>query len=154
MDPKEISKTLGKVYYRQLIPAAMLTVLAWSLKYLFHFAANDTTAGLAVTITVTTIAGVIGIALPIFYRSYFVYKIKDKKQISADTFLTFERTLITLALLPPYFLVVAMLMNMNQTALMLITLFSIYSAYYYFPSEKKMLFEMKIFRIRPQKKPK
>ena len=154
MDPKEVSKTLSRTYFWQLIPAAVLLVLAWSLKYLFHLTTAGNTAGLSVTIVVTTVAGVIGIALPVFYRSYFVYKVKDKKQISNDAFLTFERTLITLALLPPYFLVVAMLMNMNQTALILITLFSIYGAYYYFPGEKKILFEMKIFRIKPVKRPK
>jgi hypothetical protein len=106
-------------------------------------------SGKTAMIIVTTLSGVMGIAVPIFYRSYFVYKVRDKKQVTADAFLSFERVLLTTALLSPYFLAIAVLMNMNQTALMLIALFSIYVAYYYFPSMKKVLFEMKIFRIKP-----
>ena len=138
------------MYYWQLVPAAILLIMAYALTFIFHLADQNLSAGKTVTIIVTVLSGVIGIALPVFYRSYFVYKIKDQKKIAEDTFLNYERTQITLALLTPYFLIIAVLMTMNQTALILITLFSIYVLYYYFPSEKKVLFEMKIFRIKPQ----
>ncbi len=151
MDLTETVKALRKIYFWQLIPAVILLVIAYLLKYIFHLSDTSLVAGQTVTVVVTTVSGVVGIAFPIFYRSYFVYKIRDKKKISADTFFTFERTLLTLALLTPYFLLIAILMNMNQTALMLITLFSLYVAYYYFPSGKKVIFEMKMFRIKPIK---
>ncbi len=150
MNLKETAKNLQRIYYWQLVPAAILLIMAYALTFIFHLADQNLSAGKTVTIIVTVLSGVIGIALPVFYRSYFVYKIKDQKKIAEDTFLNYERTQITLALLTPYFLIIAVLMTMNQTALILITLFSIYVLYYYFPSEKKVLFEMKIFRIKPQ----
>ncbi len=149
MDPRETSKILQKIYFWQLIPAAILVAIAYLLNYYFDLTDMNITSGKTVMIVITTLSGVMGIAVPVFYRSFFVYKIRDKKQISADTFLSFERVLLSTALLTPYFLAISVLLNMNQTALMLIALFSIYVAYYYFPSRKKVLFEMKIFRIKP-----
>ncbi len=107
--------------------------------------------GLAISVVITTLAGIAGIAAPIFYRSYFVYRNRDKKEIMPDDFLSFERVLLTTALLSPYFLVISVLINMNETANMLIALFALYALYYYFPTEKKVRFEMKIFRIKPTK---
>ncbi len=150
MNLKDTAKTLQRIYYWQLIPAAILLVMAYALTFIFHLADQNLSASKTVTIVVTVLSGVIGIAMPVFYRSYFVYKIKDQKKIAEDAFLNYERTQITLALLTPYFLIIAVLMSMNQTALILITLFSIYVLYYYFPSEKKVHFEMKIFRIKPE----
>jgi len=152
MNPHEISKILQKTYFFQLITAVVLVAIAYSLKYYFKLTDTGMVAGQTTMIIVTTLSGVMGIAFPIFYRSYFVYKIRNKKQISTDTFIGFERTLLSIALLTPYFLVISVLMNMNQTANTLIALFSLYAAYYFFPTEKKVLFEMKIFRIKPIKK--
>ncbi len=149
MDAKEISKFLQKIYFFQLITAVVLIGFAYILKYRFGWVNNNITPGIAVSVLITTLSGIAAIALPVFYRSYFVYKNKDKKQISSDDFLAFERLLVTIALMSPYFLIIAVLINMNETANMLIALFSIYAIYYFFPTEKKMLFEMRIFRIKP-----
>ncbi len=149
MNLKETTKALQKIYFLQLIPALVLLITAYLFQLFFPLHPNSPAAGKTVSVIITTLAGVMGIALPVFYRSYFVYKIKDQKQISNERFMVFERTLLTLALITPYFLTIAILMNMNQTVLMLITLFSIYVIYYFYPSEKKVRFEMKIFRIKP-----
>lgn len=148
MDPSETAKTLKKVYFRQLIPAIILLALAFLFKY--HFKLTNTTVvpGQTTSIIVTTLAGIMGIALPVFYRSYFVYKIRNRKQILPDTFITFERVLSGTALLAPYFLIISVIMNMPETADILITLFAIYGGYYYYPSEKRVIFEMKIFRMK------
>jgi hypothetical protein len=152
MNPKETARLLQKVYYLRLLPAVALIVLAYLLQYFFHLTGNTVAAGLAVTVAVTTLSGVAGVAIPVFYRSYFVHRVKDKKVVAADEFIGFERALISIALLTPYFLALAMLMNMSQTALILITLFSLYAGYYHFPTEKKVRFEMRLFRIKPMEK--
>ncbi len=151
MDYIGISKILKGTYYRQLLASVFLVVVAYLLKY-FHQLDSVQVPGRAFNVVVATLAGVFGIALPIFYRSYFVYKIRNRKQISLDTFIRFERVLLTTALVTPYFLVVSLLLNMMEATNILITLFAIYAAYYYFPSGKKVLFEMKIFRLLPAKK--
>jgi len=152
MDARETSKILKKIYFWQLISAVFLVVVAYVVTFYFHLSDKSVAPGLTVSIVVTTLSGVMGIAIPIFYRSFFVYRLKGKKQISRDAFVNFEQALMSIALTAPYFLVISILSNMNQTANMLIAIFSLYAIYYYFPSEKKVLFEMKLFRIKPIKK--
>ncbi len=152
MDARETSKILKKIYFWQLISSVFLVVVAYLVTYFFHLSDKSIVPGQTVSVVVTTLSGVMGIAIPIFYRSFFVYRLKGKKQISRDAFVSFEQTLISIALTAPYFLVISILMNMNQTSNMLIAIFSLYAIYYYFPSEKKVLFEMKLFRIKPIKK--
>ncbi len=149
MNTKETSKFLQKIYFWQLLPAIILIAIAYLLKYYFKLSDTESAPGLTVSVVITTLAGIAGIAAPVFFRSYFVYKNRDKKQILPDDFLSFERLLLTTALMSPYFLVISILINMNETANMLIALFALYAVYYYFPTEKKVRFEMKIFRIKP-----
>lgn len=149
MDPATTSKFLIKIYFRQLLPAIILIAVAYLLKYYFKLSETEPVPSLLVSVVITTLAGVVGIAAPIFFRSYFVYKNRDKKKILPDDFLGFERVLLTTALISPYFLVISVLINMNETANMLITIFALYALYYYFPTEKKIRFEMRIFRIKP-----
>lgn len=148
MDPATTSKFLRKIYFWQLLPAITLIAVAYLLKYYFKLSDTEPVPSLLVSVVITTLAGVVSVAAPIFYRSYFVYKNRDKKKILPDDFLGFERVLLTTALMSPYFLVISVLINMNETANMLITIFALYALYYYFPTEKKMRFEMRIFRIK------
>ncbi len=152
MDPIKTSKILKKTYFRQLFSSVILVGIAYLIKYHFKLSNSEQIPTKTVSVVVISLAGIFGIALPIFYRSYFVYKIRDQKQILPDTFIRFERVLLSTALLTPYFLVVSLLINMTEAANPLIALFAIYAAYYYYPSGKKVRFEMKIFRIKPDKK--
>jgi len=152
MDPIKTSKILKKTYFRQLFFSVFLVGMAFLLKYYFKLSSGAQLPTKTVSLIVIALAGIFGIALPVFYRSYFVYKIRNQKEINPDTFIRFERVLLSTALLTPYFLVVSLLINMAQSANILIALFTLYAAYYYYPSGKKVRFEMKIFRIKPDNK--
>lgn len=149
MDPVKTSKILKRTYFRQLFSSIVLVGMAYLLKYHFKLSSSTQLPTKTVSMVVIALAGIFGIALPVFYRSYFVYKIRDQKQIQPDAFIRFERVLLSTALLTPYFLVVSLLINMSESANILIALFALYAAYYYYPSAKKVWFEMKIFRIKP-----
>ncbi len=149
MDPVKTSKILKRTYFRQLFFSIVLVGIAYLLKYHFKLSSSAQLPTKTVSMVVIALAGIFGIALPVFYRSYFVYKIRDQKQIQPDAFIRFERVLLSTALLTPYFLVISLLINMSEPANILIALFALYAAYYYYPSAKKVRFEMKIFRIKP-----
>lgn len=152
MDTIKTSKILKKTYFLQLLSSVVLVGIAYFLKYHFELSKGGQIPTKTVSLVVISLAGIFGIALPVFYRSYFVYKIRNQKQIDPDAFIRFERILLTTALLTPYFLVVSLLINMAESANILIAIFSLYAAYYYYPSTKKVRFEMKIFRIKPDEK--
>ncbi len=150
MNEQAISATLKKVYYKQILIAATLILAAYLLNYFDITGFTLNISEKTVSIVIASLTGVFGVALPVFYRSYFVYDLKNQKEISNDLFLGFEKKILNIALTAPYFLVFSLLLNLPETTHILITLFSLYAAYYYFPSEKKVKFEMKMFRIKAQ----
>jgi len=149
MEISETVKVLKRSYFAQLIPAGLLLILVFITKPYVKFPHAAQTTGLTTSIVLAILSGITSIALPVFYRSYFVYRVRHQKQISRDDFLLFERTLSRSALLSSYFLVVSIVLNLPQTANILITLFALYGAYFFYPSEKRIRFDMKIFRINP-----
>ncbi len=147
MNEHEISKILKKVYFRWLIPAIFLTGLVYLLKFTFgwqNWLINEN----IVSDIIITLAVIIGVAIPIIYRIYFVFRNRDKKKITVARFIGFEKILIVISLLTPYFLVLSIGIGLKNTANIVITLLALYSIYFYFPSERKIQFEMKIFRIK------
>ena len=150
MNEQAVSATLKKVYFKQLFIAAMLILAAYLLNYFVITGFTLNISEKTVSIVIASLAGIFGVALPVFYRSYFVYGLKNQKEISNDLFLGFEKKILNIALTAPYFLVFSLLLNLPETTHILITLFSLYAAYYYFPSVKKAKFEMKMFRIKAE----
>ncbi len=148
MNEQLVLETLKKVYLKQLFIAAALILLAYLLNYFFETSFSLIIYGKTVSVVISSLAGIFGIALPIFYRSYFVYSLKKKKQVSNELFMSFEKNILNIALSAPYFLIFSLLMNLPETTHILITLFSLYAVYFYFPSAKKIRFELKIFRIK------
>jgi predicted neutral ceramidase superfamily lipid hydrolase len=105
-------------------------------------------------ILTATLSALTAIALPILYRSYFVDQVKGRKKLAINEFLAFEQKTISIALATPFLLALAILTGMNRTTLVMITFFTLYAIYFFYPSSKKVEFEMKFFRIIPYKKPK
>lgn len=100
------------------------------------------------------LAGVFSLALPIFYRALFVNRLKDRKIIPLQEFLEFEKKLIVISMISPYIIIIPIIFNFSSFYFAGIILFSIYSIYYYYPSEKRIEFEKKLFRIKEEIKSK
>lgn len=149
MNAKEISKNLKRLYFIQLIPAIILIGILYFFKDHLKWQGAMPVPGNTINDIMIAVAVAIGIAFPMFYRSYFVFKVRDKMEISTDIFIRFEKILMTFSLITPYFLILSVAINLKSMANVVITLLALYAAYYYFPSERKMQFEMKIFRIQP-----
>jgi len=150
MNEQTVSASLRKVYSTQLLIAVVLAGMAYLLNYFSLTAFTLNVSEKTVSVVLASFAGAFAIALPVFYRSYFIYGLKNKKQISNERFMNFEKKILNIALTAPYFLVFSLLMNLSENTNILITLFSLYAAYYYFPSDKKVKFEMKLFRINAE----
>ncbi len=150
MNEQTVSASLRKVYSTQLLIAVVLAGITYLLNYFSITSFTLNVPEKTVSVVLASLAGVFGIALPVFYRSYFIYGLKNQKQISNERFMNFEKKILNIALTAPYFLVFSILMNLSENTHILITLFSLYAAYYYFPSDKKVTFEMKVFRINAE----
>ncbi len=143
---QKIRKTLLNLYFKQTAIAAFLIILTWIMVFFQHSTSHYNNRTLSVILV--SLSGIFGLALPVFYRSYFISGLKDAKKISTETFINFEKNIIKIALIAPYFLILSIALHLSERTHILIFLFSLYALYYYYPSNKKIIFEMKIFRIK------
>lgn len=88
-----------------------------------------------------------GLGLTIFYRSYFANRNRNLKSISKTEFIKFEKNLIILSLLPVYFALFAVLQKIPEFYQYFSILVALYTAYYYYPSSKRLELDRRIYRV-------
>ena len=91
---------------------------------------------------------VFAIAWPIFFRTLFAHKIRQKKRISEVDLIKFERSFLYIALVTPYLTLIAYLLEFPRFYLVGTVLMALYAVYYYYPSKKRIQFERRIFRVK------
>lgn len=142
-----MKKTLFEIYVMMLVPVLLAISVLYIIDFLNLFKFNTEVAARPITITIFILAAAFSIALPIFYRSLFVNTVKNENNINLYKFISFEKNLTIIAMVAPYFIPLALLLNLSSFYLVAIVLFGLYSVYYYYPSEKRINFEKKLFRI-------
>ena len=151
MTPQSLSKKLRKIYFRVVIGYLLLIFIIYLLKDVLELVKINLKPSTLLMQSFVALSAIAGIGLPIFYRTWFVNKIRKQKDLALNQFIDFEKKLILLALITPLFLILGLSLNFNQKALILLTIFSLYALYYYYPSVKKMRFEIQLFRIKTPK---
>lgn len=142
-----IREELKKIYLKLLYPFLILIVLIYLGQFLGIFGRVEKEFSKNISVTLLVLTALFSVALPIFYRSLFANKVKDKKSITINEFLKFEKNLIIIAMIAPYFLVFTVLLNLSGFYFGTIVIIALYAVYYYYPSEKRVEFEKKLFRI-------
>ena len=87
------------------------------------------------------------VVLPLWYRILFVNKSKGKKHVDKDALMQFEKRFLNLASISVYILIAGYLLALPRIPISVMILFVLYALYFYFPSEKRIRSEKKIFRI-------
>lgn len=145
LESETIRKTLFRRYILMLAPAAII-FCGW---------AACRQAGLAPGPTAITIIGpaafitaiVLAVALPLFYRATFVRSVEGRKNVDIARFLSFQLGSMTMALLAPYAAAAGYVAGVSNFHFGGAFLASLYAAYYFFPSEKRIAQEMRLFRV-------
>jgi len=139
---------LKKIYIKMLIAAVFLLAIVYSGQLLNLLSKKQMDSVRTISIILFTLSVIFSIAAPIFLRAAFVNKVKDYKQVPFNEFITFEKQLLIVVLLAPFIVVLAVFFNAPSLYLSGILLFALYAVYYYYPSEKRIKFERKIFRVK------
>ena len=142
-----MKKELVNIYIKTITPAVILILFVYILKYL-NILSDSLLAPKWYSVTLFVLGASFSLAFPVFYRTLFVNKNQKSKSINVNEFVKFEKYLIRIALTVPYLLALAVPFQMPGFYIGGLILFTIYSAYYYYPSEKRTVFEMKLFRIK------
>jgi len=90
----------------------------------------------------------LAVAVPIGLRSLFVYRWRDRRSVSEEEFIRFEQLLMRVALSSTFGSLIAYALDFPGFYLSGIFLAALYSAYYFYPSQRRLTFEKRIFRVR------
>jgi hypothetical protein len=137
---------LKKIYFSSLIPA----MVGFMAVYLFRKIhqpiglPKQLMAGIAPAIFI--LAAVFAIAGPILYRSLFAHRQRHLVKVPQLVLYKFERNLTGMALVVPYLALVGYFLQLPRFHLAATLLMALYSVYYYYPSQKRIAFDWKIFR--------
>lgn len=139
---------LRKTYFFLFVPVVVgLVVIYLAKKY--KFLTLDHIAFLNVVAALTFLLAVVfAIGLPIFIRSLFAHKMRDRTHVSREELIKFERTLIIISMVTPYLTLIGYLLEFPRFYFSGIVLTALYAIYYYYPSEKRIQFERRIFRVK------
>ncbi len=139
---------LRKTYFCLLLPAIVGFICIYLSKK-FNFLNLDQPQFISILAPIVFVLSVIfSIAAPIFFRSLFAHKMSNKKTTSESIFIKFERNLIRIALVTPYLGLFAYFFEFKQFYFTVIFLVTLYAVYYFYPSQKRIAFEKRIFRAK------
>lgn len=148
MAQMSIRQNLKNTYFKLLIPVIAVLGVIYLIKLFGLLEATQIEFIRFISILFFILAAVSSLALPIFYRTLFVSRLKNKKTISLNEFLEFEKKIIIISMLTPYIIIIPLIFNFPGFYFGGIILFALYAAYYFYPSEKRVEFEKKLFRIK------
>ncbi|THB70182.1 MAG: hypothetical protein D6E12_03125 [Desulfovibrio sp.] len=145
MDKDRIQKALFKRYLLMLAPAALIFI-GWGVYRVLQepgpLAPPEVIGPIAFIGAV-----VVALALPLFIRGWFVKKVGESTSVEAKPFLAFESTLLSVALVSPYFAALAYICSTSMFHFGGAFLAALYAAYYYFPTKARVAHEMRLFRV-------
>ncbi len=139
--------TLRKTYFLLLIPAIILFILISACK-LSPFTPEGLLYPPLFAAVIFMLSVLFALAAPVFYRSVFAYRLRIRTSTTPSELIRFERNLIRIALITPYLGLVAYGFEFPDLYFGGSVLMSLYAVYYFYPSNRRLAFERRIFRVR------
>ncbi|HDH87206.1 MAG: hypothetical protein JRF08_03705 [Deltaproteobacteria bacterium] len=143
-----ITDELRRTYFMLLVPAVVGFIFLFGVTkfHLISFGPFKYQEFLGPSVFIASV--IFAIALPIFFRTLFAHKVRDQKSVSEADLVKFERNFLYIALVTPYVTLVAYLLALPRFYCAGTVLMALYAVYYYYPSERRIRFEKRIFRVR------
>ncbi len=91
---------------------------------------------------------IFAVAAPVMQRTFFAHRMRGRKYTPAPDFYRFQKRLIITALLSPYMALAAGLTDLPRLYHAGVILASLYAVYYYYPSNRRISVDARIFRVR------
>ncbi len=98
------------------------------------------------------LAALTSIAAPLMLRTLFAHSLRSSSRADAQSFLKFQQRLLLTSLLTPWLAIIVMVFEFQKFYASSIVLMALYAAYYYYPSERRIAFDTKIFRVEAHEK--
>ncbi len=139
---------LKRIYFILLLPAVAGFILVFALQY-FHLVSFNTPQIPPVISSIIFILSVcFAVALPIFYRTVFANKRRHLTKTAEEDWLKFEHNLLYIAMVTPYIALIAQILQLSRFHLAGTIIMALYAVYYYYPSQRRIEYERRIFRVK------
>jgi len=140
-------KNLKKHYFKLLAPTIALFLIYAGADFLGLEDYQNFTVPSFFPVLFLILASITSVAGPLFLRSFFAHSMRNEKNVPRDSFEKFQKGIISISMLTPFFAFIAIVSEFEKFYTTFIIMFSFYAVYYYFPGQKRIDFDKKIFRI-------
>ena len=142
-------KALKKKYYYIVVPAIFIAIVLMIFKQ-YNILQITPTSFILNTISpvIFILTTLLAIAFPVLHRTIFNNKIKESKFITPDKFYRYQNQTLYFIAFTPYLVLIAYVLHLPQFFFGGTALFSLYAMYFYYPSEKRIRNEKRIYRVK------
>lgn len=140
-------KTLQKYYMTLVLPGLGLFLILGTVTSLDLVSPGWVVISSRVYVTAFVAAVITAIAGPIFLRTLFAHSVRARQQVDITGFLKFQRRLLQVSQTTVYLAVAAVWLNFPRFYAAAIVMMGLYAMYYYYPSQRRIDFDKKIFRV-------
>ena len=142
-----MEKEIQSYYFKVILPAVVccLSIFILESMQIDVFLGQSSKVGTFLLILLAALFSIVG---PLWFRIFFIRKVKGQHEVFVEQFMKFEKTFILIAELSLYVVLIAYVFRVPKTQMVFIALFGFYAAYYYFPSFKRINHEKKLFRVK------
>jgi hypothetical protein len=142
-----MQKKLQTQYILMVVPAVFLFLVFGLVQGMQITASERVAPGAMVPVLVFIVSTITAIAGPLFLRTLFAHSVKEQHKVKSSAFLSFQRRLLWVSQTTPYLAFVAVLCNFPRFYAAAIVLMGLYALYYYYPSQRRIGFDKKMFRV-------
>ena len=139
---------LKRTYFTLLLPAVAGFILIFVLEGLQLDDWNIPRMPRVVPAAIFIASVCFAVALPILYRTLFASKRRHQTRTDENDWKKFERNLLYIAMTTPYIGLIAQILRLPRFHMAGTIIMGLYSVYYYYPSQKRIAFERRVFRVR------
>ena len=143
-----MADALRRTYFVLLIPAILGFIGISGAKALNLIHIDQITFMELLAPLLLVLSVILALGLPVFFRALFAHRVREQKSVSEADLLRFERMFLYIALVTPYLALIGYLLEFPRFHLAGSVLMALYAVYYYYPSERRINFEKRIFRVR------
>ena len=142
-----IKNDLQRYYRKLMIPIILLVMISVVIKTVFpvQWISDERAKAFGILLfALSTISSLVG---PLLYRLILIRRFKLHHHVPRKNFLSFQKNTLRIALTTFYIFILALITSASDLVYIGIFLLSLYSAYFYFPSQRRIDFEMRLFRV-------
>lgn len=139
---------LRKQYIRQLLPAVCLFTALGLVRYSDLIMPGQFAVPSVIHTVMLVLSAMTAVAGPLFFRTLFAHTMRAEQAVPENRFLLFQKKILRVSLLTPYFAFIAVLCDFPRFFSAAIVLLALYAVYYYYPSAGRIQFDARIFRVK------